>query len=71
MFNKVEFTYFGFGEFDSGFVFAWKQMGGHAEAGAGFGCTDKVEHGFQIGERLASPVPGDLAKQAVLDRVPL
>ena len=71
VFNEVEFTYFRLGELDSCIVFAWKQIGGDAEASVGFGGTDKVEHGFHIGERLASPVPGDLAKQAVLDRVPL
>jgi len=49
VFNEVEFTYFRLGERDSCIVFAWKQIGGDAEASVGFGGTDKVEHGFHIG----------------------
>ena len=70
VFNEMEFAYFRLGELDSCVVFAWKQICGDAEASVGFRCADKVEHGFHIGERLASPVSGNLAKQAVLDRIP-
>ena len=71
VFNKVEFTHLCLGNPDSCVVIAWSQIGGNGETGVGLGCTDEIEHGVDVGERLASPVSADLAEQAVFDRVPL
>ena len=37
----------------------------------GLGGPDVLEHGFVAGERLSSPVLGDLAEEPVLDGIPL
>ena len=40
------------------------------ETSTSFGCPDKFQHGFIVGQRMGGPVIADKAKHAVLDRVP-
>lgn len=71
MFDQVEAAHLLVGDLDSGIVVFGNQIGADSEAGSSLGRADEVEHGVHVGERLAGPVPADLAEQAVLDGVPL
>ena len=71
MFEKVELGHHGIGDFDLSGVVLRIQGAFDLQTGLGSRFSNQAHNRWVIGQRLAGPVLADLAKESVLDRVPL
>ena len=69
--RDVEAFHLGFADLDALLVAACVEYALDFQTGHCGGRADQLDHGKAIGERSATPVLRDVAKQAVLDLVPL
>ena len=71
MFEKVELGHHGIGHFDLSGVGLRIQGAFDLQTGLGSRFSNQAHNRWVIGQRLAGPLLADLAKESVLDRVPL